>query len=122
MSWSRAPGETVSYSSVSWGHQPTVVSRDIVPSSASSAPTRICISVDFPEPFSPTMPTTSPGYSSTSAPSSTSTVRPPGSQSGSGESYVFASPAARSTGSASVAPSSSVAVVMFGSFSVIVIK
>lgn len=41
------------------------------PASADSAPTRICISVDFPEPFSPTRPTTSPGRIDSETPSST---------------------------------------------------
>src|SRR6266508_3231507 len=46
-----------------------------LPASAASAPTRIFISVDLPEPFSPTSPTTSPGYRVRPAPCSTGSRR-----------------------------------------------
>jgi hypothetical protein len=68
---------TVSRSSrrVSCGHHPIDPVRSTVPASASSAPTSICMSLDFPLPFSPTMPTISPFRSATLAPVRTSTGR-----------------------------------------------
>ena len=49
--------------------------RVTLPASERRAPTRIFISVDLPEPFSPTSPTTSPGRRATSAPRSTGRLR-----------------------------------------------
>src|SRR6266511_1767748 len=85
------------YSTGSCGQYPTRPARVTVPSSAARAPTMTFISVDLPEPFSPTNPTTSPGYSARSTPRSTGRLRRTGHTP---RRYPFSIPSAVSTGAA----------------------